>query len=78
MYRHSAGGTEREALWETLEQVTGLVIGDKGYLSQSLHAELAEYGVELVTPVRTNMKDKLPKAWTHVLQRLRRLIQTIN
>ncbi|NJR41807.1 MAG: IS982 family transposase [Akkermansiaceae bacterium] len=74
----AANGNEREALWETLEQVKGLVIGDKGYLSQSLQAELAEYGVELVTPVRANMNDKLPKAWTHLLLRLRRLIETVN
>ena len=46
--------------------------------SQALEAELAEYGVELVTPVRTNMKDKYPKAWTHLMQRLRHLIEMVN
>lgn len=74
----AANGSEREALWETLERVKGLVIGDKGYLSKSLQTELAEYGVELVTPVRSNMKDGQPKAWTHLLQQLRRLIETVN
>jgi hypothetical protein len=74
----AANGSEREALWETLENVNGLVIGDKGYLSKSLQAELANYGVELATPVRSNMEVERPKAWTHVLQRLRRLIETVN
>lgn len=74
----AANGSERETLWETLQHVTGLVIGDKGYLSQPLPAELAEYGVELVTPVRANMTDRYSKAWTHLLQRLRRLIETVN
>lgn len=74
----AANGSEREALWETLENVKGLVIGDKGYLSKSLQTELAEYGVELATPVRSNMKDERPKVLTHLLQRLRRLIETVN
>jgi hypothetical protein len=74
----AANGSEREALWETLENVNGLVMGDKGYLSKSLQAELADYSVELATPVRSNMKDERPKDWNHVLQRLRRLIETVN
>lgn len=74
----AANGSEREALWETLAGVHGLVIGDKGYLSKALQAELADCGIELSTPLRANMKDERPQAWVHLLQRLRRLIETVN
>lgn len=73
-----ANGSEREALWETLEQLHGLVIADKGYLSEDLAHQLAHWGLELSTPLRSNMKDSRPKAWIHLLQRLRRLIETVN
>ena len=74
----AANGSEREALWETLERLQGLVIADKGYLSETLQAELATYGIELSTPVRSNMKQKQPKVWERLLQRLRRLVETVN
>jgi len=42
-----ANGSEREALWEVLPGIKGLVIGDKGYLSADLQAELRRYGINL-------------------------------
>ena len=35
-----ANGSEREALWEMLPGIQGLLIGDKGYISQELKKEL--------------------------------------
>jgi hypothetical protein len=46
----SATGDEREALWELTEDFQGMVIGDKGYLSSGLQAELATLGIQLQTP----------------------------
>jgi len=36
----AANGDEREALWDMLAQVKGLLIGDKGYISEFLRQEL--------------------------------------
>jgi hypothetical protein len=36
-----ANGDEREAVWEITRQIQGLLIGDKGYLSQPLQLALA-------------------------------------
>jgi hypothetical protein len=53
-----ANGSEREALWEMLSGSKGLVIGDKGYLSTELQAQLQGYGINLQTALRENMQDE--------------------
>jgi len=50
---------EREALWEMVPPIQGLLIGDKGYISQSLQEELLRVeNIQLETPKRRNMKDE--------------------
>ena len=73
-----ANGDEREALWEVTQQIQGLLIGDKGYISQSLQAELKQANVDLQTPLRSNMQETRPKAVVRQLQTVRRLIETVN
>lgn len=73
-----ANGDEREALWEVTQQIQGLLIGDKGYISQSLQAELKQAHVDLQTPLRSNMQETRPKAVVRQLQTVRRLIETVN
>jgi hypothetical protein len=69
---------EREALWEVTQQIQGLLIGDKGYISQSLQGELAQVHLDLQTPLRSNMQETRPKAVVRQLQTVRRLIETVN
>ena len=45
----AANADEREALWELLPGVHGLVIGDKGYISALLHQDLLVHGIDLQT-----------------------------
>ena len=73
-----ANRDEREALWEVIPQTQGLLIGDKGYISQSLQAELEQVNVDLQTPLRSNMEETRPKAVVRQLQTVRRLIETVN
>jgi hypothetical protein len=68
---------ERDALWDLLDSIHGLVIGDKGYIRDSLKAELHDLGIQLETSLRHNMKDSRPKAWVKMLMRVRRLIETV-
>ena len=73
-----ANGDEREALWEVTQQIQGLLIGDKGYISQSLQAQLKQANVDLQTLLRSNMQETRPKAVVRQLQTVRRLIETVN
>lgn len=72
-----ANGSEREALWEMVSSIHGLLIGDKGYLSVPLQQELRQVGIELETALRSNMHDARDPVWVTLLKRLRRLIETV-
>jgi Transposase DDE domain len=73
-----ANGDERTALWEISQGIQGLLIGDKGYLSADLKRDLAASGIQLETPLRSNMPATRPPEWVQLEQRLRRLIETVN
>ena len=60
------------------EALFGKLIGDKGYLSQDLVARLLQQGVELLTPLRKNMKPRLVRLNNKLLLRKRVLIETVN
>ncbi len=72
-----ANGSEREALWEIVGGIRGLLIGDKGYINSQLQMELSQYAINLQTPKRSNMKDFRSKSLIHLLNRFRRLIETV-
>jgi hypothetical protein len=45
-------------MFDILDEINGLLIGDKGYISEEVKVYLREYmGIELQTPLRSNMKD---------------------
>ena len=74
----SAATDEREAVWDTIDGIKGLLIGDKGYISQLLQQQLLQQrNIELQTPLRRNMKDTRPQALVKILMRVRRLIETV-
>ena len=56
----------------------GKLFGDKGYISQALFETLFEHGVELITSVRRNMKNRLLPLTDKLLLRKRAIIETIN
>ncbi len=73
----AANGSEREALWEIVEGIHGLLIGDKGYIDSQLKQELAQSKINLQTPTRSNMKDSRSRELVCLLNRYRRLIETV-
>lgn len=73
----AANGSEREALWDLVDRIHGLLIGDKGYLGAELQQELHQIGIELETALRSNMNDPRDPQWVKLLQRVRRLIETV-
>ena len=58
-------------------QLIGKLFGDKGYISQTLTADLLQQGVRLVTGLRKNMREKLLPLWDKLMLRKRSLIETV-
>ncbi len=72
-----ANGSEREATWDVIRGIRGLLIGDKGYISGELGEQLQGCDINLQTPLRFNMKDQRDKSFVRLLTRFRRLIETV-
>lgn len=63
------------------EMTTGLfgkLVGDKGYISQTLFEQLLQLGLQFITGIRKNMKNKLMPMVDKLLLRKRSIIETIN
>jgi Transposase DDE domain len=72
-----AAGDERDALWETVTRIQGVLIGDKGYIQAQLKADLLSECIDLQTQLRDNMKETRPSWWLKLLKRVRRLVETV-
>jgi hypothetical protein len=59
-------------------RVTGKIFGDRGYISQALFANLFAQGVQLITKLRKDMKNKLLPMLDKLLLRKRALIETVH
>ena len=73
----AANISEREALWDLVGGIRGLLIADKGYLGSSLQNDLSFHQLNLQTPKRSNMNDLRPQYWVRLLVKTRRLIETV-
>jgi hypothetical protein len=74
----TAGNTDdRRPVPKLMKRLFGKLFGDKGYLSQPLFQQLWEQGVQLVTKLKTNMKNRLMDMTDKLLQRQRAVMETI-
>jgi hypothetical protein len=69
---------DRKPVPQLAKKLWGKLFGDKGYISQPLFDQLFEQGVQLITPIRKNMKNRLMPLIDKVLLRKRAIIETIN
>jgi hypothetical protein len=69
---------DRDLVPELAHSLFGKLLGDRGYISQPLFEQLWEQGVQLVTKVRKNMKNKLLPLFDKLLLRKRPVIETVN
>ena len=60
------------------KELFGKLFGDKGYISQALFEELFERDLQLITGIRSNMKNRLMLLSDKVMLRKRSIIETIN
>jgi hypothetical protein len=69
---------DRVPVPEMVGRITGKLFGDKGYISARLFIELWQHGLQLVTQIRRNMKNRLIPLIDKILLRKRSLIETVN
>lgn len=69
---------DRQPVPKLLQQLFGKVFADKGYVSQKLAKRLLEtVGVQLITKLRRNMKNRLMPLSDRLLLRKRSIIETV-
>ncbi len=69
---------DRKPIPDLTSKLSGKLFGDKGYISQELSKELLTKGLQLITPLKSNMKNKLMVNFDKIMLRKRSLIETIN
>jgi len=77
-YLSSGNTDDRKPVPHMTRQLWGKLFGDKGYISQALFEELFARGLQLVTGIRKNMKNRLVPLLDKVLLRKRAIIETVN
>jgi len=69
---------DRVPVPQLTKSLTGKLFGDKGYISQSLFDSLLKQGLQLVTRIKKNMKNKLMPLIDKLLLRKRGIIESVN
>jgi len=69
---------DRQPIPEITASLTGKLFGDKGYISEKLTELLLEGGLQLITPIRKNMRNKLVPMLEKIVLRKRAIIETVN
>lgn len=69
---------DRTHLSSMAQGISGKMFGDKGYIKKELSEQLLEKGLQLITPLKSNMNNKLIPINDKILLRKRSLIETVN
>ncbi|MBV8707335.1 MAG: IS982 family transposase [Acidobacteriaceae bacterium] len=69
---------DRRPVAKLVRSLWGKLFGDRGYISQELFEQLWAQGVQLITKLKRNMKNKLMPLWDKLLLRQRALIECVN
>jgi hypothetical protein len=62
---------------EMVQDIKGLIIGDKGYICQKLKGNLSQMGIDLQTPLRSNMEDDRNPRIVRLMTSVRRRVETV-
>jgi Transposase DDE domain len=68
---------DRRAVPELVKELFGKLFGDKGYISQPLFETLYERQVQLVTKLKTNMRNRLASIFDKIMLRKRAIIESV-
>lgn len=69
---------DRQPVPQLVHKLWGKLFGDRGYISQKLFEQLWAAGLQLVTKLKRNMKNKLMPLLDKLLLRKRALIECVN
>jgi hypothetical protein len=69
---------DRKPIPALTQSIFGKLFADKGYISQDLFEQLFERELQLITPLRSNMKNRLLPIRDRYYLRKRSLIETVN
>ena len=69
---------DRSPVRKMSKDMHGKLFGDKGYISKRLFDELFSRGLQLITGIRGNMKNKLMPLFDKIILRKRSMIESIN
>jgi transposase len=69
---------DRKPVAKLARGLYGKLFGDRGYISQALQEVLSQQGLQLITKIKKNMKQRLLTVWDQLMLRKRALIETIN
>lgn len=69
---------DRKPAVNLVKTLMGKLIGDKGYISQKLFADLLKQGLKLITKVKKNMKNCFMPLIDKLLLRKRAIIECVN
>lgn len=77
-FRFTLGNIDdREPVPDMVKGLFGKLFGDKGYISQELFNLLYDQGVQLITRLKRNMKNRLMSLFDKLMLRKRAIIETI-
>lgn len=68
---------DRKPVPALVKRLFGKLFGDKGYLSKPLRDQLRDQGVELITRLKSNMKNQLMRLSDKLLLRKRAIVETV-
>jgi transposase len=68
---------DRKPVSKMVRELKGKLSGDKGYIKKQLVKELSEHGLEFITTMKKNMKQKV-SVFNRILLRKRVIIGTVN
>ena len=78
IYLSAANRHELKVLPKLVKRLFGKLFGDMAYLSQPLFEDLLQQGIQLITKLKSNMKNKLMVMSDKLFLRKRSIIETIN
>jgi hypothetical protein len=74
----AANVDDRKPVPDLVKNLIGKLVGDKGYISQALFDKLYQQGLQLITRIKKNMKNRLMLLWDKLLLRKRAVIESVN
>lgn len=69
---------DRTPVPKLTKELFGKLFGDKGYISKALYAELFERDIQLITRLRSNMKNQVMELSDKLLLRKRAIVESVN